>query len=875
MKGALKSIMSLAVCGALAFTGCASEKNVPLGPIENWTAPDYKTEYYDNYQYNAYYNPEGAAEHLPDQGVYGSGNAFILRYNGMYYMYMGSSNFASSSLPCWQSEDLMFWEKVDNGVNPEGFIAQDPRLANTYPPCVRQYNNEFFMYLYIKNDVIEQGNYILKASSPVGPFDFVTDENGDPVCYTIEQTNLNIDCDVFIDDNEDVYFMSGHQDNYFTGIRAFKMPDMESVSYGENDYINIAESSVGGWTEGNGFFKRDGKYYLMYTGSSILSPGYLTHYSTAVGDGWKSAFGTDAKTNAPGFEQGLDWPMGCETDPEFYSLGHATSLLGPDMDGLYYHYFSVNSSGPNCSFAIDRLIFNGTGMDSAQTQYHSVKPKRPEIYSYAPESDAAFSAGNGSLLSAKETGSTFTAEFNFTGKNVKCVISYKDAANYAYVKTDVAGGKIALYTVEKGTERKAAEGNIVRAYDAENLLQTVRVAYRDGRADVYFDDLLKIENAEADLGAGKFGYLFAGETDFGYTAASSVAKGLSDQVEPKQSYINIGAASYLPAGVYENCGSSFGKGGGYSETTEEDYGGEHVGLGTMTLKNKGDTAVYLVDFKEERTGGNGDYYGLYMTLGRNMAGKTFGVRVDGGEMFVLNVPEVSPTSGEELIKTFIADLPVGKGVRQISFTCLGDELSFHSFTFAESTSQTFTYESDLSSAPASGMEQLTLWRFSKEAGDQTPSLVSREGARSLVYFGGDEMHDYKVECDFRINTESIYTAGFILHGARYSNSAYETEDYRYIQGYYIALNKRMVKVEKLNYTHTDSGAAAERLSLDIGKWHHAEITVNGSTVRAVITNAEGVSETVLFTDDVAFVGGRFGFYSSGASMSYRNLKITG
>lgn len=67
------------------------------------------------------------------------------------------------------------------------------------------------------------------------------------------------------------------------------------------------------------------------------------------------------------------------------------------------------------------------------------------------------------------------------------------------------------------------------------------------------------------------------------------------------------------------------------------------------------------------------------------------------------------------------------------------------------------------------------------------------------------MHDYKVECDFRINTESIYTAGFILHGARYSNSAYETEDYRYIQGYYIALNKRMVKVEKLNYTHTDSG----------------------------------------------------------------------
>ena len=111
----------------------------------------------------------------------------------------------------------------------------------------------------------------------------------------------------------------------------------------------IEDSSVGGWTEGNGMFKRRGNYYLMYTGSNILSPGYLTHYSTARGDGWKRAFGTENKVNAEGFEQGIDWPMGCETDPAFYSLGHATSVLGPDMDGLYYHYFSVNSSGPNLS----------------------------------------------------------------------------------------------------------------------------------------------------------------------------------------------------------------------------------------------------------------------------------------------------------------------------------------------------------------------------------------------------------------------------------------------------------------------------------------------------------------------------------------------
>ena len=875
----MNKILTVAICVCLLLSicagGCKEKKMVSTEPIEGWSAPDYKTEYYDNYQYNAYYNAEEAQKHLPDQGVYGSGNAYILRYNGMYYMYMGTSNFASSALPCWQSEDLMVWEKVNNGVNAEGVIAQDVRLTNTYPPCVKQYNNVFYMYLYIKNDIIEQGNYILKADSPIGPFDFVTDDLGEPICYTIAETTLNIDCDIFIDDDEEIYFMSGHQDNYFTGIRAFRMPDMESVSYDENNYINIAESSVGGWTEGNGFFKRDGKYYLMYTGSNILSPGYLTHYSSALDDSWKASFGKVEKINAPGFEQGIDWPMGCETDPQFYSLGHATSLLGPDMDGLYYHYFSVNSSGPNCSFAIDRLIFNGAAMDSAQTQFRSVTPRRPQIYSYAPAEDSAFRKEGNKLLSEKTTDECFTAEFNFTGNDVKCVVSYTDENNYAYVKTDISAKKINLYKISEGKETLIASGNIVRDYDAENLLQTVRIAYRDGKADVYFDDLKKIENADISLKSGKFGYLWQGAAKFCYTAASNVAKGLSDAVEPKLSYINIGAQSYLPQGVYDGHGSVFGKNSGYSEVSKEEYGGKYVGMGKMVLQDVGDTATYLVDFSENRQGGEEGFYALRLTLNKAMCGKKFGLRVDGGKMYVLSVPDVAPQSGADIVKTFVADIPVSAGVHQISFTCLDEPFSFHSFTFNQSLSENFLYETALSAAPENGMEQMTLWRFSKEENDESPSLTSRPGVRSLVYFGDKGLNDYTISCDFRLNDDSIYTAGFIIHGARYSNSAYVTEDYRYMQGYYIALSKRMVKIEKINFTHTNSNAAAERLSLQTGKWQHAEIEVKGNTIKVTIRNEKGETANISYTDDISFDFGRFGFYSSGASVSYKNLKIKG
>ncbi|MBE5765008.1 MAG: hypothetical protein E7339_05355 [Clostridiales bacterium] len=877
MNKKIKKMAVSCMASILLFSGCNTTPTakVDTKPLADYKAIEHDTQYYDNYQFNQYYNPEEAAKHLPNQGLYGSGNAFVLRYNGLYYMYIGSSNMPSSSLPCWQSEDLMTWTPVDNGVNAVGSIAEDPRLYNTYPPCVSQYNGTFYMYVYIKNNVITQGNYILKSSSPIGPFEFVTDENGEPVCYTIGATTLNIDCDIFIDDNEDVYFMSGHQDNYFTGIRAFKMPSMDKVNYDENSYINIGNSSVGGWTEGNGFFKRNGNYYLMYTGSNILSPGYLTHYSTATNDSWKQAFGTDAKLDAPGFEQGIDWPMGCETDSTFYSLGHATSLLGPDMDGLYYHYFSVNSAGPNCTFAIDRLIFNGTGMDSAQAQYHSVTPKRPAIYSYDPLNDQAFVKSEGKLLSANSSSSIFTAEFNFVSDNAKCVVGYVDEANYAYVKTDIANKKVGLYVVKQGVESEISSGTIVRDYDKQDLLQTVRVSYRDGKVDVYFDNLLKISNASVEISAGKIGYLYSGEFSSGYVACSNVAKGLSDAIEPKQSFINIGAESYLPSGIYEGHGSSFvGSNSGFSTVTDE-YAGAYLGLGKMKLSQVGDSASYLVDFAKDRVGGNSGYYALQMTFNRKYAGKRIGVRVDGGEMMIVRMPEVNPSDESQLVKATITQIPVAKGVREITFYGVGEEVEFHSFTFVESVYGQFTYEEKLDKSPETGMEQLSLWRIEKGEGDEVASLTSREGARSLVYFGGKGMTNYTVECDFRINSESIYTAGFIIHGSRYSNSAYVTEDYKYIQGYYVALNKRMVKLEKLNYTHTDSNAAAARIGLNIGEWNHAKIEVQGNSINVTITNASGESTTLSFTDSIIFGGGRFGFYSGGASMSYANLKITG
>ena len=836
--------MCLLLSLIMLFSGCRS---VPVSPddtaaLQNYTPIQQNIRYYDNYQFNAYQNPQGAAEHLPDQGIYGSGNAYILRYNGLYYMYMGTSNMGTSALPCWQSEDLMHWAPVDNGINEKGTIADDPRLDYTYPPCVKQFNGTFYMYLYIKNNLVTHGNYILKANSPIGPFTFVTDESGEPVCYTVEDTTLNIDCDIFIDDNEDVYFMSGYADENFIGIRAFEMPSMESVSYDEDSWINLVGTHVGGWTEGNGIFKRNGNYYLMYTGSDILKPGYLTHYSVAVDGSWKNAFGAYNHAYASGFEMGLDWPMGCETQENFYSLGHATSILGPDMDGIYYHYFSVNGVGPNCSFAIDRLIFNGAGMDTAQTQFHSVAPQRPAIYSYAPFSSEQFSAQDGSLLSVNASAATFTAEFNFVGSDVICVVGYTDRNNYAYVITDLAAKQIHLYTITDGTATAVATGTIVRDYDAAGLLQTIRVAYRDGKADVYFDDLLKIENAAVEINPGRIGYISGGDFEAGYTACSNVAKGLSDAIEPKQAYINIGAESYLPSGVFEGHGSVFSAGNGYSTVEKGEYGSQYVGLGKMTLSAKTDQASYLVDFSQA---GN---YGLQMTFNRAYAGKTIGIRIDGGEMQVFTLPKTTPTDSSDIIKATVCTLWVEAGIHEVTFYGRGEAYSFHSFTFVRSAS--------------------TEYRHSEQ---QTLSLPGSD--RQILWVGDENLQNYTLDCDFRLDGDSDATAGILVHGARYSDSQWVEEFYWSMQGYYIAFNRQYARLEKLNYSFSDLNVVTENFTLQPDVWYRATITVSGNTVTASITSPTNQNILLSFTDSIVLGGGQVGLYTTGQAISFQNITI--
>lgn len=867
MKRLINAVLALSI-SLIIMAGCAggSKDMSILNPIENWVSPQYDYSFYDNFQFNQFYNPEVSAQYLPNQWKYGMGNAFVMRWNGWYYMYI-NGDLSTPALPAWKSQDLMIWEEVDNGVLQKGHIIEDPRVNEAYPPCVYYYDGLFYMFIYLKNsrnNLPAEGNYILISESPEGPFEFVDKNNdGQPDVYTPGATLTDIDSDIFVDDDGTTWFMSASSN----GIRIHKMGyGMDEIFYGPGDTWILDQTSVGGWTEGSNLFKRDGKYYIGYTGSNILSPGYLTAYSTALNDDWKNP----VQNIGYGFEQGIDWPLGVKTEDTFRSLGHFSSLLGPDMDGIYYHYFNVNSAGPNCSFNIDRLIFNGAAMDAAQLQFGSVKPKLPQIRTYSPEKD--FVSENGALLSAASTGTMFTAEFNYIGNSIKCVFGHVDKDNYWYVKADIPNKSIKLYQVKNGAETEKGAGTLNRPY-SPGKLETIRVAYRDGRADVYFSDLCKIDNIAVSIPAGKIGYI--GDGIFFYTAASNVAFGASDQLEPKHYSINIGAASYLPQGLMQGYGSILGEGSGYSEVTAEEYGGQYVGLGKMTLSNWGDCATFVVNFDEDRTAQGKGLFGLVMTYGRNQGGKTIGVRVDGGKLHVVKLPEVNPSDEHaQIVKALVCDLPISRGIHQISIVRLDDDVSFHSISFTKTSDKVPSYSASLDKAPQKGMEVMTLWRYQTAQGDTAPSLYTKSG-RSLVYFGDDTLTDYTVEVEFKFESDDyVNSAGVILRASNYSNSAYYSENYKYIQGYYVAFNLSDFGIEKLNYTHSNENAAFTNINLQAGAWHKLKVEIRDNTINATIMASDGKQKSISFTDDIAFNSGRFGLYTDGASVYYRNLVIS-
>jgi Beta-xylosidase len=411
------------------------------------------------------------------------GDPFVMRFDGRYYLYCSSHK---AQIKCWRSDNLVDWQYI-------GSVCDAPEIDGAYAPEVIYYSGAFYMVTSPKGS----GHYLLRADSPEGPFELISENFG-----------LLIDGSLFVDnDGEEYLFRAGHR-----GIVAHKMP---TPNFPEIAGETINEAYLQFWTEGPMVVFRDGYYFLTYTGNHLLSRGYRIAYSVS------------ATSPLAGYVNMDNRLLMLETGDEFHALGHSSTVLGPDLDSYFmaYHSFNFCIKPAERSLNIDRILFNRARMRVNAAWWPEEAPKMPCVCLRGEEG-----------RQIEWQGEKFTAEWNVQPKAMPVQWS---------IGVVLEPGKLKV----NGTERPLPKGI---SFDA-NL--TLRAAYENGELTLYVNNLYMGRWPMA-LQAGKIEVTLLKGQSLGFVGISDAVNGSYDYLAQKSVPGSFDAVHCLKKGseqgIFEN-----------------------------------------------------------------------------------------------------------------------------------------------------------------------------------------------------------------------------------------------------------------------------------------------------------------------------------
>lgn len=796
-----KGIFSLAFLPLLVLTSCGT-----IDTTSNVCSPDELTSSFPRATYENSYGKD----RIPDYwDAYGCGDPFVYRFNGMYYLIV-STKSQQIGVMGWKSKDMLSWEKVKAEGLPEGFVSKDEETFTAYAPEVIYKDG----YFYMCESKRGQGHYILRSSSPEGPFIKYKDNFGE-----------KIDGSFFLDDDETLYFLRADTG----GIRINKMDDDLNIT----ERANLENTAIGGWTEGPGLIKKDGIYYLTFTGTAVTSPGYRVGYS------YFDSNNSDKKVSSrTAFEYGSCILL--NTSGEYNGLGHSASVLGPNMDSYYMVYHDLISvNGPYRRFNMARLQFNGSelGVNHPEKKDNLV-PQMPEFSSYEKE---GFAEENGFALSNKATGDYYTVEYNLKGDGKRMVFAYASSTDYSYLINNA--NTITIHNVVAGSDKVIATSTLAKQYNYD-ALHAYRLQYKDSRLALYFDSMKKIDvKLDTPLSGGKIGY--EAGSDYSFTAFTNDAFDSSEKSDWKQGKIY--------ASEYDEEKSTFKS---ELDAIEKTVGGNAIGGSKAVHLQKGERASYRIYVPADSN------YGIDLTVPYTSMGKTIGVRLDNEKTYNFVIPQFE--SQDDVIKLSVGQIEAKKGTHYLSFYAIDNDVSFINGEYYETTNNKVTFESDLASFVPNGANYVNTWKI-KYGGHYALS-----GNRQLLYIGDSTLRDYELEVDMTLDGETQATsAGVLLRG---SNAAFATsDDDNSIQGFYCGLGNSNVFIKECNYADTITGPSDAGINLfPSGESVHIKAVCQGNNISLYINDKLTLSYLTL----TGPTHGAAALYTCGAAAIYKNLKVT-
>lgn len=817
----------------LLLCGCQEDVPAQIDPIQENRGQQNldNVAYYHNNDYNDYVNAGASAiDHQWDN--FGLSSPYILRHNGMYYLYCStSSNDTLSGVRGYKSEDLMHWQPVSNGVLEDGYVvsSRSGETAKARAPEVYYYNGSFYMY---ESYNAGAGHFILKSSSPEGPFNALSKAVIDD----------QYDGTVYFGKNENPYFLTASK-GY---VNISTMQSMESIINtklkvdGTDHYDDL-------YVESPSLFYQNGKTYLLYSTVYDKLSSYQVNY--VVSDGWANETPSDlAKSFHVGATETLLY--NANEAEGFTCLGHASTVLGPDLDSRYIVYDALNDAiHTNRSFNMDRLLVSGDLLTAKHFRYNSIAPKGAD----ETHEDATSMDHQGDFyLSQSTSDNTFSCEYNFIhADGGDLVFSYEDSNNYCFLRLDTTKS-IEIYAKENGTDHLLKSIDFYNYFSNDDL-HSLRLAYRNGKMDVYFDDILKLADFPLSIRSGRIGYRIQSDMEIAYTAFSSMAKGKADEVDYKQS------SCAVPASLFDASIST--------EGLSKDNGHR------LQLKHN-EYARYKMAFQKS------SHYGIEFVISKESLGKRIALSIDDGDNIFIDIP--SFVSERDEVRLFLGDLPISRGLHYFKVQGVDSPFMFSQFTFKE-ISAPFAL-----SATLQNENELRGLSFSKDSRwyfDQN-RLTSLSNYRNVALTSESNIADFDLSVDMSlIGSDSIFSeskeAGIVFRCDQYvdyscymeNHPDYDQWNRRFLalRGYYLAFTPRKMSLYRLDVgLHKDVTLELIRTTAFASKAkNNVILKARGNQFDVFINRSFAAS----FTDDYSLSTGSCGLYTTGSEVAFQNLSI--
>ena len=755
------------------------------------------------------------------------GDPYIMKYRGWYYLYVSAGD---RNIYCWRSKDLMEWSSAY-------ICCTDETTAVAYAPEVIYWNGKFYMCTSPRGG----GHYLLTSDSPLGPFEHKTGNLG-----------RDIDGSMFVDDDGKWYFY--HANN--GGIRGCSMPT--HLSFG-ND-VDLGCCMSGQWTEGPCVFKRNGLYYLLYTGNHVWTNGYRIDYAISR-SGALSGFTPQSDQN----------PILIDTEtPTHKALGHGTAFVGPDLDTYFFCYHNLQDNKSRRLLNFERIGWCGDKLVmTGPTDWEQDRPlvaandyfEREDI---GPDWTMAGGAwlivdndhlsqsvadGNGMALFNPCAYDNYTAEFTVKaadgaeGGRCGALFSWQDDENYCEALIDVAERKLVVNSYVGGEVSATGSSALPADFDA-SCWHGLRVEKSDKQMNVYIDGMRKCQLTVGETG-GQVGYATRScAADFGYIAVSPYVNGsgILDVSLPVPGMLaaslcveksdNVSSAGYsMSAGkmTYMRCAE--GSTMKYNVNVQRD---NVYNIGVRYRCSTGVSHIRLL-VDDEVVADN-----VELPLARTtiMVHPVYDVRLPGGHhQLTVEVIDGSP---------YIFEYNIKRGVEQ-------------PHVMADNFDDGFSEE----------------WGYKEGNWTIVDGQLESTGRYGKMLMGGfDDIHlnDYTVECDV-IYTSNAMNGGLLFRTTNASTGGADDNPVLgsdFLQGYIFFAGATSVALGKHNYGWQLLASANKNVS--ISEPHHMKVEVEGANIRCYMDDME--TPIINYTDSKPFITGRAGFRAHDSSIRFDNFVVT-